>query len=241
MPSSCYVVFDTESSVCKLRRRRLLVSLAWTGPCGTKKKKNRRAWSHEVLRVEEEQQKNRGVIIDGGYGLVRLPHDVALDDRSVRIHGITPEHTWTQGTELPDVLLAFFRCIERHSPDALVGHDVVGDMSLLVSELLHAGCSTVWLPSAVCRLVCTRILATPQCAIPLPRHLRHLQRRLATYHPPRARLFKWPSLQESYRLLVGDDDDTHHASHDARGDVERCRAIFLRLLPPSSSVVDAAA
>ena len=43
--------------------------------------------------------------------------------------------------------------------------------------------------------------------------------------------YKWPSLQESYQLLVHRKAAlASHAAHDARGDVERCRAVFLELM-----------
>lgn len=201
-----------------------------------------------------------------GYYVVRLPYDVVLDDRSVLIHGITREETWAHGMDVRDVLFSFFRCIEQYSPDAIVGHDVMGDVNLLVSELLYQGCSSTSLPSTVCRLICTRMLATQPCAIPLPPHvkgghrcdalLRRFNRSKGhnTLHPlvvtasssamgdrkgrcARGTQFKWPSLQECYTLLVGKGTEgLKHANHDARGDVERCRAIFIRLLATSESV-----
>lgn len=43
--------------------------------------------------------------------------------------------------------------------------------------------------------------------------------------------YKWPSLEESYQLIVHREAAlASHAAHDARGDVERCRAVFLELM-----------
>lgn len=67
-------------------------------------------------------------------------------------------------------------------------------------------------------LICTRMLATHPCAIPL------------THNPRR---YKWPSLEESYSILVAPGRQGSPAplqAHDARGDVERCRDVFLCLL-----------
>lgn len=87
-----------------------------------------------------------------GYHLIRLPYDVILDHKSARIHGITAEDTWSRGRTLRRVLRDFFQTIEQYRPtqlsmcctpliwmivvDGIVGHDVMGDVNLLVSELL---------------------------------------------------------------------------------------------------------
>lgn len=245
-----YVVLDTESSVCKLRRRRLLVSLAYeclevTDPEGEDKNHGHHRVVDRPVPVLSTPYSVGGVPARRrGYHVVRLPGDVVLDRRSVTIHGISAENTWTHGSALQDVLLHFFACIERYHPDAIVGHDVVGDIGLLVSELLHHGCSSAWVPSAICRLVCTRMLATHRCAIPLPSHIRMITARSVVTTNPAASAgrgvdvrFKWPSLQESYNLLVNKPEELEHACHDARGDVERCRAIFLRLCDTDTSTL----
>jgi hypothetical protein len=132
---------------------------------------------------------------------------------------------------------------------------VVGDVSLLVSEAVHAGLHLGQvIPAGLHQLLCTRMLATRRCAIPLPLHLRYpfpcdlaLQRlnqrrqvgSSATTDPsppaddcPR---YKWPSLEESYQRLTQDKAPApQHANHDARGDVERCRAVLVAILAAPS-------
>ena len=65
MADCCYLVLDTESTVCRHRRRRLLVAVAyevvWTNG------------QHETLF----------------YDIVCLPPDVYPDARSEGVHGIT--------------------------------------------------------------------------------------------------------------------------------------------------------
>lgn len=185
------------------------------------------------------------------------------------------------GRTVGEVLIEFFRYLETHAPSAIVGHDITGDVNLLVSEAVLNGLSCSTVPSALHRLVCTRMLATQPCGIPLPPHLRYpfpcdatLQQlndlnhqsqdssvtRNQPIHPTqRAPQYKWPSLEESYNLLgrvhstpvfsAGFTDRTIHPVnnqpqrettgngfpvHDARGDVERCRAVFVRLMMSSS-------
>lgn len=233
-----FLVLDTESSLCVARRRRLLVSLAYeVVEVGTA--------SGEEEEEEEEGQPRppRHRILAAGYDVIRQPDDTLPDARSVRIHGITPQYSWSHGEPLRQVLDRFFRCLEAHRPDAVVGHDIVGDVSLLATEelLLLRGSPAVpasphpAVASRLHRLVCTRMLSTHRCAIPLPRHLRQpgLHDGLLAGRRPRPGVtHKWPSLQESYDLLVRDPDGAppSFAKHDARGDVERCRAIFLSLL-----------
>lgn len=214
-------------------------------------------------------------ILASGYDVVTLPEDVDLDTRSVSIHGITPQYTWAHGSAPVDVLTRFFRCLLQHRPAAIVGHDIVGDVALLATEVLlleqPRPPDLLRALHGLHRLVCTRMLSTHRCAIPLPKHLhqsnlhdalltrlnhRQQQQHRTSNRVPTTntrthgvRAHKWPSLQESYNLLVcstrrrkqqqqqhgGADDPTTpppllYAMHDARGDVERCRAIFLRLL-----------
>ena len=114
-------------------------------------------------------------------------------------------------------------------PVALVGHDVVPDAALLVSEALRIGLPASRLPDVFGRLLCTKQLAVGQCGIPLPTHLRFdflcdvLLHRLngdpAALPRPSSTVYKWPNLDECYQLLVG---------AVARGDVERCRLVLIR-------------
>lgn len=218
-----YLVLDTESSFCHFQRRRYLVSLAY-----------------EVIDAA-------GGVRVARYHLVRPHQNACPDASSERIHGISLDMASNQdtpssllllrfcwaggvgrpvdeyGSEVTSVLTEFFHALETHCPTAVVGHDITGDVNLLISEAICHGLSCARVPAALQRLVCTRMLATQPCAIPLPMHLRFpypcdatLQqlngrshpptRRAATEHGPAtgpctAPLYKWPSLEESYNLL----------------------------------------
>ena len=256
-----YLVLDTESSLCLRRRRRVLVSLAYEvvdlSPPGVAPPGPPHGGASPTPPAATAAGRGGagGVATPPAahYELVLQPPDVAPDARSVAIHGIPPPASWGPGRPLRDVLERLFECLRRTAPCAVVGHDVVGDVHLLVSEAVHAGLGVDAVPPVLGRLVCTRLLATGRCAIPLPAHLRTpfpcdlALRRLndrrpagpwdaddddddeaATAPPPR---YKWPSLEESYRSLGGaaPTPPPRHGPHDARGDVERCRAVFLAL------------
>lgn len=235
------VFVDTESSVCVLRRRRVLVSIAY-----------------QVVDVH-------GTVYASHYELVyHCPTEYLPDPQSVAIHRISPEESQQHGQPLADVLYRFFACVGRHRPAAIVGHDIGGDLALLVSEAVNCADAS---PDAVvllamipqrAHLVCTRMLATHHCAIPLPAHLsiapweRLLERFTKRRHGRGGRAaapgthaesitYKWPSLRESYEALVRTPKRTEDADHDgpavmtrfpmhdARGDVDRCRDVFLTL------------
>ena len=251
------VFLDTESSVCLSRRRRVLVSIAY-----------------QVVDVH-------GTVYASHYELVwQCPAEYRAAPQSVAIHRISAEESQAYGQPLASVLHRFFACVERHRATAIVGHDIGGDLALLVSEAVTtAGMSPdaalllAMIPRAA-HLVCTRMLATHHCAIPLPAHLstepwvqlleRFTRRRHGRAASPSlplppgvapvgspavdddgdATAYKWPSLRESYETLVKkpttvDSEGPHGVAggdaiavfpmHDARGDVDRCKDVFLTL------------
>lgn len=175
------------------------------------------------------------------YEVVSLPPDTEADPRAEAVHGISVAASCTRGRPVAAVLCALFHCLDVYQPRAVVGHDVVGDVHLLVSEAVRCGCVSGRLPAALSRLVCTRMLATHRCAIPRPGPpAPPLRRRPGAAAAARRPGFKWPSLRETYRLLVRDGGvPPVHPDHDARGDVERCREVFLSILhqtrPPASA------
>jgi DNA polymerase III epsilon subunit-like protein len=146
----------------------------------------------------------RGTVLLAHYDVVKLPAHAQLDPASQRVHGITVREARRKGRELRDVLQRLCGVVRRHAPVAAVGHDVAGDVVLLVSECLRCGLSPTKLRGLLPqRLVCTKLAATGRCGIPLPKHLRYpfpcdvqLQR-ITGRPPPDARdpaRYKWPSL-----------------------------------------------
>jgi hypothetical protein len=223
----CFVVIDTESSVCHDTNIRILVSFAY-----------------EVVADDGD------TVRASCYDLVALPPGIRLDRRSQRCHGITPSAMARRGRALFHILRDpatigvgswsdrdFVDTMTTVQPTALVGHDVVGDAVLLVSEALRVGLPAAHLRDVFLRLLCTKQLAVGRCCIPLPHHLRYdfpcdamlhrLNGDARSSQPPAA--YKWPNLDECYRMLVG-SDEAEPPRHDARGDVERCRRVLSRFL-----------
>jgi DNA polymerase III epsilon subunit-like protein len=218
-----YVVLDTESSVRLDTGLRVMVSLAYAA-----------------------LEPGAGDPQDLRYEIVKRPPDVPLDPQSESIHCIDRRTMLAQGAPLGDVIRRFLAFLTQHRPRALVGHDVTGDVDLLVTEALLCG-----LPSAALtplrRLICTKQLAAARCAIPLAPHLREAHPcdgmvRLLGGHldapPPGGSgsgsgCLKWPNLHECYGSLVREKNGPtgpRHPEHDARGDVQRCSSVFRALL-----------
>jgi DNA polymerase III epsilon subunit-like protein len=213
-----YIVLDTESSVRLDTGLRVMVSIAYStldpGTCETP---------------------------DLRYEIVKHPPDVPLDPHSESIHCIDRRTMQVQGAPLLDIIRRFLAFLTQHRPRALVGHDVTGDVDLLVTEALMCGLPPAAL-TPLRRLICTKQLAAARCAIPLPQHLREA-------HPcdGMVRLLggnmdavpgdgsgtgclKWPNLHECYGSLVRDPPHQPLPEHDARGDVQRCSSVFRALL-----------
>lgn len=236
-----YLVVDTESSVRLDDRLRVLVSIAY-----------------EVVATGADGGGGEGdraaVVRASGYDIVRQTPDRPLDPDSLRIHGIDGPTSRNAGKPLRTVIANLAAVVRAHRPTAVVGHDVRGDVSLIVSECLRLNLDPRrHFGDLFGRLVCTKLAATVPCGIPLPMHLCYrfpcdpTLLRLngewwgggpgtAGRGPDGVRL-KWPNLAESFDRLVAaavpDSDplrQQQHACHDARGDVERCRAVFLCLL-----------
>jgi hypothetical protein len=192
------LVLDTESSVCRTEHRRILVSVAY-----------------EVIVFDATT--DTYMIESSGYHIVSPEAHTDPDPASLSVHQIPPNYAKQYGHPLFDVLSAIRRVVEHYRPAAIVGHDIVGDVALLVTEAMRCGLNHLfrWLGPT---LICTKFLSMGPCAIPLPKHV--ISNTVG--------ILKWPNLDESYRLLVTDTVplSAPFEKHDARGDVARCRAIF---------------
>jgi hypothetical protein len=215
-----YLVIDTESSLRLDTRLRVLVSLAY-----------------EVVATEDDS------VRAAGYDIVRHSPGCPLDPRSLRVHHIDADTARVHGKPLRAVLANLASVIRKYQPVAVVGHDVQGDVCLLVSECLRLNLSPAHCFGNLFRwMVCTKLGGAVPCGIPLPG-----TGGAATFG--RGRL-KWPNLAECYERLVLLRPPSSSAAaaglappcdwpcHDARGDVERCRAVFLRLLARTDADAD---
>lgn len=148
-----YLIIDTESSVSMDTYLRVLVSLAF-----------------EVVTTEDT------TVQSSGYDIIRQPLGRRLDPYSLYIHGIDSGTARSHGKPLHKVLSNLATVVRKHRPVAVVGHDVQGDVGLLISECLRSNLNPNELFGDLFRrLVCTKIGSAVLCGIPLPdgRYGRH--------------------------------------------------------------------
>ena len=69
--------------------------------------------------------------------IVRLPEDVDMSEETVSIHGITKEISQEHGENIIDVLNEFLE--QYYSVDGIIGHNVIFDLNMVISELYRAG------------------------------------------------------------------------------------------------------
>lgn len=193
----CYVVLDTESSVCLDTGRRVLVSLAY-----------------EVVDVC--MGADREVVRDLYYDIVSQPPHTRLDSSSAQVHGISVERSRTEGRPVHEALSHLFAVLNHCKPYAIVGHDIVGDIKLLVGEALRAGIPLSSL-GLLRKVLCTKELSIAQCRLPLPEHIQECDRLLLHEDEKVSScMYKWPSLEESYTIIVQNQKKPMYKHHDAR-------------------------
>lgn len=221
-----YLVLDTESSVRMDTRLRVLVALAYEVL----------ATDDDARAVHPPHSSSQSCCVRArGYDIVRQPSDSPLDPDSHRIHQIDVPTSQRTGRPLRTILANLAEVIREYRPTAIVGHDVHGDIALLISECVRSDLNpNIHFGDWLRQLICTKIGGAVPCGIPL------LSRR-GGGGDVTGRL-KWPNLDECYQRLChskvdwgtgGHLDPTEEErwpAHDARGDVERCRAVFLSLI-----------
>lgn len=197
-----YLILDTESSIALETGERVVLSLAY-----------------EVVSLDpsgDDTLRRLHTV----YDIVAVDTDTSLDTNTLRIHGISKEMSLAVGKPLRAVLQQLTSAITRFHVAALVGHDIVNDITLLVGAAIRVGLPPQSL--AVGRLICTKVASHGLCAIPLPPG--------ADNHNDDDVLLKWPNLTESYTTLVPNQTVELYPTHDARGDVSRCRDVLQVLL-----------
>ena len=137
-----FLVLDTESSVCRVSHERILVSLAY-----------------EVVVADAGAL----TVVHSQYDVVELGSHRRPDAASERVHGITAAKR-KGGRPLSSVLCDLSRTLQKHAPQAVVGHDIAGDTVLLVSEAVRTGlavedCRPLF--HYFRRLICTKHLTRP--------------------------------------------------------------------------------
>lgn len=136
--------------------------------------------------------------------LVHLPADVRIDEGALRTHGITAARALEEGMPLREALTIFQNMVS--AADLLVCHNTDFDLKVLLAAYARAGLIS-HIPSM--RQYCTMRASTDVCRIP------------GKYG------YKWPKLDEAYRVLV--DPSGFEGAHSALADVRACRALYYAL------------
>ena len=126
-----------------------------------------------------------------------IPADAA------RIHGITTERAMAEGSPIADVLADL--ATAAASAKVVVAHNASFDGSVIGAEYLRLGQKPPFSPGT---MTCTMRQSVDFCRLP------------GQYG------YKWPTLEELYRVLHGTG---FSGAHDAGADVAACAACFFEL------------
>lgn len=131
-----------------------------------------------------------------------------ISDGAFNTHGIDAETAKKQGVPRRVALAMFFNFLKI--TDTLVAHNLNFDMRILMTALAREGIDNGLLLMKL--QYCTMLTATNVCKLP----------------GQIAGKYKWPSLQEAYKILV--DQQGFVDAHDAMVDVDACIAIHRSLM-----------
>ncbi len=146
-----------------------------------------------------------GVTVETYNSLVHVPDDVRMEEGALAVHGITPAQAKEKGAPLNVALMRLDRLLDVHG--LIVCHNTDFDLKVLLAAYVREGLICI-IPSV--NTFCTMRQSTNVCKLP------------GKYG------YKWPTLDEAYRMLV--DPSGFEGAHDAFADVTACRAIYYALL-----------
>ncbi len=153
---------------------------------------------------------NNGVLLGSAEYIIK-PDGFTIPDRVSRIHGITTEIARLKGVPLQGVLSKFTGAVGIASH--IVGHNTFFDRSIVGAEFLRCDMENPLLGKPD---ICTMKASTNYCRLP------------GGYGK-----YKWPKLQELYRVLFNQEMG---AAHTALVDVEATATCFFELV--SLGVID---
>jgi DNA polymerase-3 subunit epsilon len=136
--------------------------------------------------------------------------DKAVHPKAQEAHGITPEIIEMGAVSRRVALLAFSQMMRKCT--RLVAHNIQFDMKIILAAFDREGATESILLTGEKKSFCTMLESTQVCKIP------------STKKPGS---YKWPSLQEGYRLLV--NPEGFQGAHNASVDVRACLAILRAL------------
>ena len=131
------------------------------------------------------------------------PDGFTIPPDAVRVHGITTERAMAEGQPIADVLGELSSAAA--SARVYVAHNASFDGSVIGAEYLRLGQKPPFGPRS---MICTMRQSADYCRLPGPHG------------------YKWPTLEELYRILHGAG---FSGAHGAAADVAACAACFFEL------------
>jgi len=132
------------------------------------------------------------------------PDGWRISEQAARIHGITTQRASVEGFPARDVLYELH--IAAAGVKHFIAHNAAFDGSVIAAEFLRQNWQSPFEPRT---MICTMEASTNYCKLP---------------GGPRG--YKWPKLEELYRLLFEQD---FSGAHDARHDAAACACCFFEL------------
>lgn len=154
-----------------------------------------------------------GTIMDSLNTYVQIGSE-HVEEGAIGAHGITPEKANEEGVSLLKALAMFNALAFR--AELIVCHNTAFDMRVMAAAYRRAG--ETW-PFEETNTYCTMIQATNVCRLPGQRGG-----------------YKWPTLDEAYRILV--NPDGFSGAHDAMVDVKACRDVYFSMNSQQPSEVN---
>jgi DNA polymerase III subunit epsilon len=134
---------------------------------------------------------------------------VQIPDEVVGVHGLSREVVDRYGVP-PVVAVGLFHNLTKLA-DRLVCHNTIFDLAVMEAAYHRVGRHEVFGEVRAMPWACTMRSSVEICKVP----------------PFRYGSYKWPSLEEAYKILV--DKDGFEGAHDALGDVRATKAILFKL------------
>lgn len=143
---------------------------------------------------------DNGIVLAESDNIIKV--DFEIPDEASRIHGITNAIADEKGVPIHHVLRSYLSDLEKS--DRIICHNVAFDLPVLQSELCRNG----FKPEITHSNFCTMKSSTDYCQLPGQRG------------------YKWPRLEELYRICFGKKIEQ---AHNAKADVRATYEIFYHL------------
>lgn len=141
---------------------------------------------------------------------IKLPEDIVMEPGAVKAHGITRTTLDAHGISLASAVSAFNKAC--HKSTDLIAHNIDFDLNVMRAAYIRSYSMEKSEAQYFEDLdkFCTMKEGTDVCKL-----------------PGRGRNYKWPTLNEAYRILI--NIEGFEGAHDALNDVRACRDVYYEL------------